>query len=298
MRSIPLLIITNFLVIVVLSFAASFIAPMLGLTFGGGQKTTLLIFCAILGFGGAFFSLAISKYMAKKFFGLKMITKPSGKREEFIFSTVQSMAEREGITMPEVAIFDNSSPNAFATGMSKNNSLVAFSTGLLDNLSQDEVEAVIGHEISHISNGDMVTMALLQGVLNTFVYFLARLIGGMIDSRLNQGRGGRGIGYYMTVFVLEIIFGILASIVLLWFSRRREFRADEGGAKLSSIRSMSNALLAIQRSVSAERPEAAVLPSKTMANFGINGNTWSKIFSSHPPIEERVAYLQTLEGTL
>ncbi|MDI9347830.1 MAG: protease HtpX [Methylacidiphilales bacterium] len=290
---IMLFLVANILIMITLSITASILAPFFGIQLGSNSLTTLFFFGTIFGFGGAFISLALSKYFAKLSMGVKIIDRPQNSSEQFIKDTVARMAQQAGIGMPEVGVFDHQLPNAFATGMNKNNALVAVSTGLLNHLNKEEVEAVIGHEISHISNGDMVTMTLLQGLLNTFVFVLARVIGGIIDNALNKGRNqssGRGIGYFFTVMILEILLGILASIILMWFSRRREYRADEGGARLAGTQNMINALLAIQRST---QPQAEGLP-KSVAALGINGSAVAMLFRTHPTIESRVEYLKSL----
>jgi heat shock protein HtpX len=258
------------------------------LTRQGLDLGTLLIFSAILGFGGAFISLLLSKWMAKMAMGVKVITQPANQDEQWLLDTVRHQAQSAGVGMPEVGIFDSPDPNAFATGANKNSALVAVSTGLLRSMRRDEVEAVLGHELSHVANGDMVTLTLIQGVLNTFVFFLARVIGFIVDRVLLKNERGAGIGYMVTVIAAQVVLGFLAGMIVAWFSRRREFRADAGGAHLAGTNSMIGALEALQR---VHSPTA--LPEK-MAAFGIRSGTpagWQKLFMSHPPLEERIAAL-------
>ena len=253
--------------------------------------TGLLVFAAVIGFGGSLISLAMSKAIAKWTTRAHVITEPRDEVERWLVATVRRQAQAAGIGMPEVAIYDAPEINAFATGANRNNALVAVSTGLLRAMNRDEAEAVLGHEVAHVANGDMVTMALLQGVLNTFVIVLARVVGNVIDGFLNGDReeGSVGIGYFVTVFVLEIIFGLFASIIVMWFSRWREFRADAGGARLAGRDKMIAALQALSRTYGAN-----TLP-KQVAAFGISGGVGEglkKLFLSHPPLEERIAALQ------
>jgi heat shock protein HtpX len=251
--------------------------------FGG-----LLIMAALFGFGGSLFSLMISKWTAKKFTGAQVIENPTSEGERWLVETVRRQAEAAGIKMPEVAIYDGPEINAFATGPSRNNSLVAVSTGLLRAMDRDEAEAVLGHEVSHVANGDMVTMALLQGVLNTFVIVLSRLVGRAIDGYLGN-REGYGVGYYLSVFVLDMIFGLFASMIAMWFSRHREFRADAGGAALAGKGKMIAALERL-----AQTYGESTLP-KQVAAFGISGGVGSglkRLLMSHPPLEERIAALR------
>jgi heat shock protein HtpX len=282
---IVLFLATNIAVMVV----ASIIFNVFGLnTFTaqyGIDYTGMLILCALFGFGGAFVSLALSKWMAKRATGAHVITQPRNPTEEWLFSTVRRQAEKAGIGMPEVAIYDSPDMNAFATGMSRNKALVAVSTGLLRQMERREVEAVLGHEIGHVANGDMVTLTLIQGVVNTFVMFFARIVGNFIDRAILKNEGGPGIAYFVSVVVLEIVFGILASIVVAWFSRRREFRADDAGASLEGREAMIAALARLKAG-----HEPSNLP-KEIAAFGISGNI-GKLFSTHPPLDERIAALQ------
>ena len=285
MKRIFLFLATNIAVMIVLSVVASVLGVDRYLTQNGLNLGALLIFCALFGFGGSFFSLAISKWMAKRSTGAQVITEPRNSTEMWLLNTVERQARAAGIAMPEVAVYDAPEPNAFATGPSRNNALVAVSTGLLRNMSQDEVEAVLGHEISHVANGDMVTLTLIQGVVNTFVMFLARVVGYLIDRAVFKTERGTGPGYFITVIVLEIVFGILATGIVAWFSRQREFRADKGGAHLAGKRKM---IAALQRLGSAGADSS--LPASQQA-FGIAGGA-KKFFSTHPPIEERIAALQ------
>ena len=249
----------------------------------------LLVMSAVIGFGGSFISLAMSKFLAKRSMGVKIIEQPANSSEQWLVSTVQRQAQQAGIGMPEVGIFDAAEPNAFATGMSRNNALVAVSTGLLRNMSSDEVEAVLGHEITHVSNGDMITMGLIQGVINTFVIFLSRVIGHVVDRVVFKTERGYGPAYFIVSIVAQIFLSMLASMIVMWFSRRREFRADAGGASLAGRGKMIGALQALQR-----QHEPHDLPGE-FAAFGISGGLGSgikKLFMSHPPLEVRIAALQ------
>lgn len=255
----------------------------------------LLISSAVIGMSGSFISLMMSKWMAKQSMGVHVIEQPGNATEQWLVDTIARQARRLNIGMPEVGIFDSPDPNAFATGMSRNASLVAVSTGLLQRMNADEVEAVLGHEMSHVANGDMVTMGLLQGVVNTFVYFFANIAGYLVDRVLlrsgDDERGyGYGPGYYITQMVAQVLLSILATMIVMWFSRRREFRADAGGAELAGRGKMIDALRALQRA-----HEPADLPGE-LAAFGINGGISSgfqRLFLSHPPLEERIAALQS-----
>jgi heat shock protein HtpX len=249
----------------------------------------LLVMSAVIGFGGSFISLALSKFMAKRSMGVQIIKEPRSQTEQWLVETVRRQATQAGIGMPEVGIFNAPEPNAFATGMSRNNALVAVSSGLLQNMNNDEVEAVLGHEITHVSNGDMVTMGLLQGVVNTFVIFLSRVIGHVVDRVVFKTERGYGPAYFIISIVSQIFLSILASMIVMWFSRRREFRADAGGASLAGRGKMIGALQALQR---AHEPQD--LPGE-FAAFGISGGFATglkKLFLSHPPLEERIAALQ------
>jgi len=253
----------------------------------------LLVMSAVIGFGGSFISLAMSKFMAKHSMGVQLIERPSNRTEQWLVDTVQRQAREAGIGMPEVGIFNSPDPNAFATGMSRNNALVAVSTGLLQNMGSDEVEAVLGHEVSHVANGDMVTMGLIQGVVNTFVIFLSRVVGHVVDRVVFKTERGYGPAYYITSIVAQIFLSILASMIVMWFSRRREFRADAGGASLAGRGKMIAALIAaLQALQRAHEPHD--LPGE-FAAFGISGGLGSgmkRLFMTHPPLEERIAALQ------
>ncbi len=255
------------------------------------QTSGLLVMAALFGFGGSIISLLLSKWIAKRTTGAQVITQPRNEAEQWLLSTVRRQAEQAGIGMPEVAIYDAPEINAFATGANRNNALVAVSTGLLRAMSRDEAEAVLGHEVSHVANGDMVTMALLQGVLNTFVIVLARVVGRVVDGAIsgNRDSDAPGFGYYIIVFVLEMVFGLFASMIAMWFSRHREFRADAGGAALAGRQKMVAALERL-----AQMHGASTLP-KQVAAFGINGGIGSglqRLLMSHPPLEERIAALR------
>ena len=252
----------------------------------------LLVMSAVIGFAGSFISLFISKWMAKRSMGVQVIDpqQPGNDTERWLVSTVQRQAQQANIGMPEVGVFDSPDPNAFATGANKNNALVAVSTGLVQAMSREEVEAVLAHEISHVANGDMVTMALIQGVVNTFVIFLSRLVGFFVDRVILKNTRGLGIGYFITSIIAQIVLGILASTIVMWFSRRREYRADAGGASLAGRQQMIGALKRLQASV----PDKSVMPEQ-MAAFGIHGSKPSglrALFMSHPPLEQRIAALE------
>lgn len=283
---------TNLAVIVVLGIVTRLLGADRWFTEQGINYEALLIFAAIFGMGGAFISLAISKWSAKRMTGAQVIEQPRNEVERWLVATVQRQAQQAGIGMPEVAIFDSPQPNAFATGMNKNKSLVAVSSGLLNNMTRDEVEAVLGHEVSHVANGDMVTLALIQGVVNTFVIFAARIVGYVVDNALRGNRegGGIGIGYFVTTIIAEIVFGILASTIVMWFSRQREFRADHGGAQLAGRGKMIAALEKLKRG------QEGALPDQ-LAAFGIKGamgRGFRRLFMSHPPLDERIAALQRM----
>jgi len=288
LKRILLFVLTNVLVVAVLGIVASLLGVNRYLTANGLNLGALLGFALIMGFGGAIISLLISKPMAKWTSGLHMIDNPQTPDEAWIVGTVKKFADRAGIGMPEVGIFEGE-PNAFATGAFKNSALVAVSTGLLQNMTRDEVEAVIGHEVAHIANGDMVTMTLIQGVMNTFVVFLSRVIGYAVDSFLRRGddrSSGPGIGYMITTVVLDIVLGFAAAIVVAWFSRQREFRADAGSVELmgGQRQPMVNALARLGGLPAGDLP-------KSVEAMGITGGI-GKLFSTHPPIEERIAALQ------
>jgi len=287
MKRVILFVGTNLAIMLVLGISASLLGVNKYLTANGLNLGTLLMFSALMGFGGAFISLFLSKPIAKWSTGARVIEQPSTSTEMWLMDTVASQAQRSGIAMPEVAIYDGA-PNAFATGATKNSSLVAVSTGLLESMTREEVEAVLAHEVAHIANGDMVTLTLIQGVVNTFVTFLARVVGYLVDQMLRRGdqeSSGPGIGYIVTVVICDILFGILASIIVMYFSRQREFRADRGAAQLlGSPRPM---IAALQRLGGLSHGE---LP-KNMAASGIAGGGLMSLFSSHPPLEDRIAAL-------
>ncbi|MCE3273040.1 MAG: htpX [Ramlibacter sp.] len=289
MKRIFLFVLTNLAVVVVLGVVASLLGVNRYLTANGLNLGMLLGFAAIMGFGGAIISLLISKPVAKWSSGVQVITGTEGADEAWIVNTVRKFADQAGIGMPEVGVFEGE-PNAFATGAFKNNALVAVSTGLLQGMTREEVEAVIGHEVAHIANGDMVTMTLIQGVMNTFVVFLSRVVGYLVDSFLSRGeqRSGPGIGYYVTTIVLDILLGFVAAIIVAWFSRQREFRADRGAAQLMGRKQpMIAALARLGGMVPGELP-------KGLQTAGITSGV-GKLFSTHPPIEERIAALQNAQ---
>ena len=279
---------TNIAIMVVLSITLRLLGVDSLLAENGSDLNiqALVIFSGVVGFGGAFISLLISKWMAKRMTGAVVINEPKTNIEKWLMTTVQNQAKIVGIKIPEVAIFPSSQMNAFATGASKNNALVAVSQGLLDNMSQGEVEAVVGHEMSHVANGDMVTLALIQGVVNTFVVFLSRIIGHVVDRIILKNSHGHGIGYFVTVVIAQIVLSILASTIVMYFSRKREFVADTGGADLAGHQNMINALKRLGQ------VEPAPLPEQ-MAAFGINDKSGvMALFSSHPPIEARIRALE------
>jgi len=285
MKRVFLFVATNFAVMLVLSLVCSLLGVNAYLTEEGIHFGLLLAMSAIFGFGGAFISLALSKFIAKRSVGAYVISTPRNNTEAWLVQTVAQLAKQANIGMPEVAIYEGP-PNAFATGARKDASLVAVSTGLLQGMSRSEVEAVLGHEVAHSANGDMVTLTLIQGVVNTFVFFLARVVGHVVDKAVFKTERGVGPGYWITVLVCQVIFGILASVVVAWFSRQREFRADEGSARyLGQAKSMIEAL----RRLGGMQTEA--LP-ETMKAAGFSGGKLSLLFSTHPPIEARIAALQ------
>jgi heat shock protein HtpX len=289
MKRVALFLVTNLAVLVTLSvvihvFGLNRFISAQGLDFGG-----LIAFAAVFGFGGAFISLAISKWSAKTAVGARVIEQPSNSSERWLVDTVARQAKAAGIGMPEVAVYDSDEVNAFATGMSRNHALVAVSTGLLQRMTRDEAEAVLGHEVAHVANGDMVTLALIQGIVNTFVIVISRAVGWFVDRVILKNEHGPGIGYYVTFFVLEIGLGILASGIVMWFSRRREFRADAGGADLAGRNKMIAALERLQ-----SLHESPQLPERVAA-FGISGggsSGWRRFFATHPPLSERIAALR------
>lgn len=293
MRRIALFLLTNIAVLLLLSLVCRlFGVDQWAAMHGYGGMGGLLIFAAIFGMGGAFISLAMSKWMAKMTTGARVIEQPQNEGERWLVDTVRRHAQNAGIGMPEVAVYDAPEMNAFATGMSKNHALVAVSSGLLQQMDREQIAAVLGHEIGHVANGDMVTLTLIQGVLNTLVIVAARIVGRLVDSWLSGGRdnrGGGGIGYFVSVMVLQLVFGLFASMIVMAFSRWREFRADAAGAKLAGRGAMISALQRLQLNHG-----ESTLP-KTMAAFGISGplaQGLQRLFMSHPPLEERIAALQ------
>jgi len=288
MKRVFLFLATNMAIVLVLSITMRLLGVEPYLNAQGLNLGSLLIFAAVMGMGGSFISLAISKWTAKRSVGAQVIETPRTPEEIWLVNTVRRQAERAGIGMPEVAIYDSPEVNAFATGMNKNNALVAVSSGLLRSMTREEAEAVLGHEVTHVANGDMVTLALIQGVVNTFVMFLSRVIGHAVDRIVFKTERGQGPAFYVTMIVAELVLGILASMIVMWFSRRREFRADHGGATLAGRQKMISALQALQRL------HPAPLPDK-MAAFGISGGVGGglkRLFMTPPPLEERIAALQ------
>jgi heat shock protein HtpX len=293
MKRIFLFLITNLAVLALLTLVIFIIEQVFGVRLAGGGLGSLLVFAAVFGFGGALISLALSKWTAKRMMGVRVITAPQSDLEQWLIATVKRLADQAHVGMPEVGIFDAQEMNAFATGARRNAALVAVSSGLLRSMSRAQAEAVLGHEITHVANGDMVTLALLQGVLNTFVIFLARIIGSFVDrALLKNDREQSGIGFFLTTMVAQIILGIFASMIVSWYSRRREFRADRGGADLAGTGSMIGALQVLKQS------QGEPMPPQMQA-FGINTGSASgfmRLFMSHPPLDERIAALQSQEG--
>ncbi|MBP8898335.1 MAG: protease HtpX [Sulfuritalea sp.] len=288
MKRIFLFLATNMAIVLVLSVTMRLLGVEPYLNANGLNLGSLLIFAAVMGFGGSFISLAISKWSAKRAMGVQVIEAPSNSTEFWLVETVRKYSAEAGIKMPEVGIFDTPEVNAFATGMTKNSSLVAVSSGLLRQMSKSEAEAVIGHEVAHIANGDMVTLALIQGVVNTFVMFLSRVIGHVVDRVVFKTENGHGPAFFITMIVAELVLGVLASIIVMYFSRQREFRADRGGAGLAG---RSNMIAALQR-LNSLHP--APLPEK-LAAFGISGGGAGgikRLFMTHPPLEERIEALR------
>lgn len=292
MKRVLLFLGTNFAIVLVLGVVVNILGVNQFITESGLNLGTLLMFTAVFGMGGSFISLAMSKWIALRSTGAQVIESPSNTAEQWLVETVRRQADEAGIGMPSVAIYDSADVNAFATGAKRNDALVAVSSGLLRTMHKDEVEAVLAHEISHVANGDMVTLALIQGVVNTFVMFLARIVGFFVDSMMRgnqQQRGGVGIGYFLATMVAEIVLGFLASMIVMWFSRQREFRADSGAARLAGSGKMVAALRRLQ---SLQQPTQ--LPGE-MAAFGIHGSLgagFKRLFLSHPPLEERIAALE------
>jgi heat shock protein HtpX len=291
MKRIILFLATNLAVVLVMTIVLNVLGVGRAVTGAGINVGALAVFSLVVGFTGAIISLLMSKPMAKWSTGARVIEQPANSTELWLVNTVQGLAQRAGIGMPEVAVYEGE-PNAFATGAFKNSALVAVSTGLLANMNREEVEAVLGHEIAHVANGDMITLTLIQGVVNTFVVFLARVVGFFVDQVLlrNNDRRGTGIGYVVTVFVCELLFGLVASIIVAWFSRQREFRADAGSARLLGSKvPMQHALMRLGGMAPGALPQS-------MAASGISGggSGWGALFSTHPPMEERIAALQAL----
>lgn len=289
MKRIFLFLITNLAVLALLYLVIFVIQQVFGVHLGGGGAGNLLAFSAVFGFGGALISLGLSKWVAKRSLGVQVIGQPRSELEAWLLSTVERLAAQSQIGMPEVGIFEAEEMNAFATGARRNAALVAVSSGLLRNMSRPQIEAVLGHEISHVANGDMVTLTLLQGVLNTFVIFLARIIGSLVDRVVfKSDRDDSGVGFFVATMIAQILLGLVASMIVSAFSRYREFRADRGGAKLAGTGSMIGALEALKRSHGVPMPQE-------MQAFGINtGDTggFMRLFMSHPPLEERIAALR------
>lgn len=291
MKRIFLFVVTNLAVLLVLSIVLRLLGVDTALERQGGglNMTGLLIFAAVIGMGGSFISLAMSKWSAKRMTGAQIIEQPSNPTEKWLFDTIKRQAQKAGIGMPEVAVYNAPEPNAFATGMNRNKALVAVSTGLLNAMSQDEVEAVLGHEITHVANGDMVTLALIQGVVNTFVIFLSRVVGYVVDRVVLKNERGHGVGFFVTTLVAQLVLGILASMIVMWFSRQREFRADAGSARLEGPNKMVAALERLKQSHEAPLPDQ-------LAAFGISGGVGHglrRLFMSHPPLDERISALQS-----
>jgi heat shock protein HtpX len=290
MKRIFLFIVTNLAVVALLSVVLMVVETVFGVHLASGGMGSLLVFAAVFGFGGSLISLALSKWTAKRIMGVRIIEAPQSELERWLLAAVKGLADRAHVGMPEVGIFDSEEMNAFATGARRNAALVAVSSGLLRNMSRTQVEAVLGHEITHVANGDMVTLALLQGVLNTFVIFLARIIGNLVDRALfRNDREESGIGFFLITLVAQFVLGIFASMIVSWYSRRREFRADRGGADLAGRSSMLDALQALKRS------HGNPMPPQLQA-FGINTGKaagFMRLFLSHPPLDERIAALQS-----
>jgi heat shock protein HtpX len=288
MKRVLLFLLTNFAILIVASVTLRLLGFEPWLNQQGINFNSLLVFGALIGFGGAFVSLAMSKWTAKKMMGVQVIEQPRNDVERWLVETVRRQAQLAGIGMPEVGYFDSPEPNAFATGANKNNALVAVSSGLVNRMSREEVEAVLGHEVSHVANGDMVTLTLIQGVVNTFVFVFSRVIGNIVDKTVFGNREGHGPAFWITTIAAELVLAFLATMLVMWFSRQREFRADAGGARLAGRESMIGALEALKRN----HPHA--LPNQ-MAAFGIAGGLgqgFRKLFMSHPPLDERIAALR------
>jgi heat shock protein HtpX len=290
MKRIVLFLLTNLAVMLVLTIVARLLGIDVYLASTGQDLGGLLVFAALFGFGGAIISLLISKWSAKRAMGVRVITQASNETERWLVSTIERFAKEAGIGMPEVGIFDSPDPNAFATGANKNKALVAVSTGLLQRMNKREVEAVLGHEIGHVANGDMVTLTLIQGVVNTFVIFLARIVGNFIDKAILKNEDGRGIGYFVSVMVAEIVFGVLASMIVAWFSRQREFRADAAGAVLGGRDAMIGALESLKR---AQDPQPLPDAMRAFGIASVPGGGLKALFMTHPPLDDRIAALRS-----
>ncbi len=293
MKRVLLFLVTNIAVMFVLSIVVKILGVDQFLAGNGINYLTLLIFAGVIGFGGSFISLAISKWMAKWSTGAQVIVQPRSDMEIWLINTVKQQASMAGIGMPEVAVFESDSPNAFATGMNKDKALVAVSTGLLHTMSRPEIEAVLGHEVSHVANGDMITLSLIQGVINTFVIFLSRIVGYFVDRVILKNEEGHGLGFFITTIVAQIVFGIAASVIVMWFSRKREYVADAGGAKLAGAANMIAALESLKRSAHEPLPDQ-------MRAFGISGKPSTSglklLFMTHPPLEDRIDALKRAGG--
>jgi heat shock protein HtpX len=290
MKRIVLFLLTNLAIVLVLSIVAQLTGLDAWLARQGSSLGSLLVFAAFFGFSGALISLAISKWTAKRTLGVRVIETPATPAEQWLLDTVQRLAQQAGVGMPEVGVFESAEPNAFATGPRRDSALVAVSSGLLRAMNREEIEAVLGHELTHVANGDMVTLTLIQGVVNTFVIFLSRIVGNLVDRSISRDDDGRGPAYFITVLVTQLVLGVLASMIVMWFSRQREFRADAGGARLAGRERMIAALERLQLA------HDAPLPSQLNA-FGIAGGegaSWQRLFMSHPPIEQRIAALRGL----
>jgi heat shock protein HtpX len=291
MKRIVLFIITNLAVLLVLTIVAQLLGLNTWLAEHGESFGGLLVWAALFGFGGAFLSLAMSKWQAKMFMGVQVINNSPDPTAQWLVSVVERYAREVGVRMPEVGIFNSPAPNAFATGASRNSALVAVSTGLLQSMNRQEVEAVVGHEMTHVANGDMVTLTLIQGVVNTFVLFLARVVGQIVDRAVFRSDDGRGFASVLTFYVLQIVFGLLATPIVMWFSRQREFRADRGGAKLAGTGNMIGALEDLKRGH--EPLPAQQFQAFGIADGGVRGGI-ARLFMSHPPLDERIAALRAL----
>lgn len=292
MKRIALFLMTNIAILLILSITLRILGvdSILDAQGSGLDLDSLLVFSAVIGFGGSFISLAMSKWMAKRSTGARVITEPGNSTEQWLLSTVRAQSQRAGIAMPEVAVFESPEVNAFATGATRNSALVAVSRGLLNTMTKQEAEAVLAHEISHVANGDMVTLALIQGVVNTFVIFLSRVIGHLVDRVVFKTERGHGPAFWITSLLAQFVLGILASIIVMWFSRQREYRADAGGASLAGRQNMIAALERLQRG------QATALPDELVA-FGINNkarDTLSKLFMTHPPLSARIDALRRM----